>query len=46
MGLPYVEDKFPQDLGSDSETSEFALGIPLRVVDFILEGVRKFTAQV
>jgi hypothetical protein len=39
--VPYVEDNFPEDLGS-----EFALGMPLRVVDFILEGVRKFTAHV
>jgi hypothetical protein len=39
--VPWVEAEFPLDLGS-----EFALGMPLRVVDLILEGVHKFTAHV
>jgi hypothetical protein len=36
--IPWVEREFPADLGN-----EFALGMPLKVVDHILAGVRHFT---
>jgi hypothetical protein len=39
--VPWVQQHFPRDLGD-----QFALGIPLKVRDLVLEGVRSFTARV